>query len=156
MPLAMMMIYRTFISHICAFSLQIFLLPVPTHPGTQIFLQVQNPSHPEVKNPCPTGPAHEYHNKKKNMRTSPLPITILELILHNRYLSLPQAIQIQLDLCGDLAVLFRTFQIQNLEIFLEGQPHILPLTGFMITDPSRTSSTMRILGYEIKKGLRVV
>ena len=83
MPLAMMMIYRTFISHICAFSLQIFLLPVPTHPGTQIFLQVQNPSHPEVKNPCPTGPAHEYHNKKKNMRTSPLPIKILELILHN-------------------------------------------------------------------------
>ena len=39
------------------FAFKIFLLPVPTRPGTRPFLQVPDPSRPEVKNPFPSDPA---------------------------------------------------------------------------------------------------
>ena len=39
------------------FAFKIFLLPVPTRPGTRPFLQVPDPSRPEVKNPYPSDPA---------------------------------------------------------------------------------------------------
>ena len=37
------------------FAFKIFLLPVPTRPGTRTFLQVPDSSRPEVKNPYPSG-----------------------------------------------------------------------------------------------------
>ena len=40
------------------FAFKIFSLPVPTRPGTRTFLQVPDPSRPEVKNPYPSDPAH--------------------------------------------------------------------------------------------------
>ena len=40
------------------FAFKIFLLPVPTRPGTRTFLQVPDPSRPEVKNPYPSDPAY--------------------------------------------------------------------------------------------------
>ena len=39
------------------FAFKIFLLPVPTRPGTRPFFQVPDPSRPEVKNPYPSDPA---------------------------------------------------------------------------------------------------
>ena len=39
------------------FAFKIFLLPVPTRPGTRPFLQVPDPSRPEIKNPYPSDPA---------------------------------------------------------------------------------------------------
>ena len=36
------------------FAFKIFSLPVPTRPGTRTFLQVPDPSRPEVKNPYPS------------------------------------------------------------------------------------------------------
>ena len=42
------------------FAFKIFLLPVPTRPGTRTFLQVPDPSRPEVKNPYPSDPAHQH------------------------------------------------------------------------------------------------
>ena len=69
MPLAIMMICRTFISHIYVlFAFKIFLLPVPTRPGTRTFLQVPNPSHPEVKNPYPSDPAAHPYNPVHHQR----------------------------------------------------------------------------------------
>ena len=43
------------------FAFKIFSLPVPTRPGTRIFLQVPDPSRPEVENPYPSdrGPYSE-------------------------------------------------------------------------------------------------
>ena len=41
------------------FACKIFLLPVPTRPGTRTFLQVPDPSRPEVKNPYPSDPGHD-------------------------------------------------------------------------------------------------
>ena len=41
------------------FAFKIFALPIPTRPGTQTFLQVPDPSRPEVKNPYPSDPARE-------------------------------------------------------------------------------------------------
>ena len=38
------------------FAFKIFSLPVPTRPGTRTFLQVPDPSRPEVKNPYPSDP----------------------------------------------------------------------------------------------------
>ena len=38
------------------FAFKIFSLPVPTRPNTQTFLQVPDPSRPEVKNPYPSDP----------------------------------------------------------------------------------------------------
>ena len=43
------------------FAFKIFLLPVPTRPGTRPFLQVPDPSRPEVKNPYPSDPAHTWY-----------------------------------------------------------------------------------------------
>ena len=40
--------------------LKFFLLPIPTRPGTRTFLQVPDPSRPEVKNPYPSDPAHDW------------------------------------------------------------------------------------------------
>ena len=40
------------------FAFKIFSLPVPTPPGTRPFLQVPDPSRPEVKNPYPSDPDH--------------------------------------------------------------------------------------------------
>ena len=42
------------------FAFKIFLLPVPTRPGTRPFLQVPDPSRPEVKNPYPSDPEYEW------------------------------------------------------------------------------------------------
>ena len=42
------------------FAFKIFSLPVPTRPGTRTFWQVPDPSRPEVKNPYPSDPAHEW------------------------------------------------------------------------------------------------
>ena len=42
------------------FAFKIFLLPVPTRPGTRPFLQVPDPSRPEVKNPYPSDPDHNH------------------------------------------------------------------------------------------------
>ena len=39
------------------FAFKIFLLLVPTRPGTRTFCQVPDPSRPEVKNPYPSDPA---------------------------------------------------------------------------------------------------
>ena len=39
------------------FAFKMFLLPVPTRPGTRPFLQVPDPSRPKVKNPYPSDPA---------------------------------------------------------------------------------------------------
>ena len=38
------------------FAFKIFSLPVPTRPGTRTFLQVPDPSRPEVKNLYPSDP----------------------------------------------------------------------------------------------------
>ena len=38
------------------FAFKIFSLPIPTRPGTRTFLQVPDPSRPEVKNPYPSDP----------------------------------------------------------------------------------------------------
>ena len=40
------------------FAFKIFSLPIPTRPGIRTFLQVPNPSRPEVQKPYPLGPAH--------------------------------------------------------------------------------------------------
>ena len=40
------------------FAFKIFSLPVPTRPGTRPFLQLPDPSRPEVKNPYPSDPAN--------------------------------------------------------------------------------------------------
>ena len=40
------------------FAFKIFSLPVPTRPGTRTFLQVPDPSRPEVKNLYPSDPDH--------------------------------------------------------------------------------------------------
>ena len=58
MPLAMMMICRTFISHIFAFCLKTFLT---IRPGTWNFVQVPDPSRPEVKKPYPSDPGRGSH-----------------------------------------------------------------------------------------------
>ena len=55
MALAMMMIC---LSPNVLSAFKIFLLPVPTRPGTRTFLQVPDPSRPEVKNPYPSDPDH--------------------------------------------------------------------------------------------------
>ena len=39
------------------FAFKIFSLPIPTRPGTRTFLQVPDPSRPEVKNLYPSDPA---------------------------------------------------------------------------------------------------
>ena len=41
------------------FSRKICSLPIPTRPGTRTFLQVPDPSRPEVKNPYPSDPAYK-------------------------------------------------------------------------------------------------
>ena len=41
------------------FAFKIFSLPVPTRPGTRTFLQLPDPSRPEVKNPYPSDPDRE-------------------------------------------------------------------------------------------------
>ena len=41
------------------FAFKIFLLPVPTRPGTRTFLQLPDPSRPEVKNPYPSDPVDQ-------------------------------------------------------------------------------------------------
>ena len=41
------------------FAFKIFSLPIPTRPGTRTFLQVPDPSRPEVKNPYPSDPAYK-------------------------------------------------------------------------------------------------
>ena len=38
------------------FASKFFPLPIPTRPGTRTFLQVPNPSRPEVQKPYPSGP----------------------------------------------------------------------------------------------------
>ena len=50
------------------FAFKIFSLPVPTRPGTRTFLQVPNPSHPEVKNPYPSDPAAHPYNPVHHQR----------------------------------------------------------------------------------------
>ena len=40
------------------FASKIFSLPIPTRPGTRIFLQVPDLSRPEVKNPYPSDPGY--------------------------------------------------------------------------------------------------
>ena len=46
------------------FAFKIFSLPVPTRPGTRTFLQVPDPSRPEVKNLYPSDPAHRTESQK--------------------------------------------------------------------------------------------
>ena len=41
------------------FAFKIFSLPVPTRPDTRSFLQVPDPSRPEVKKPYPSDPAND-------------------------------------------------------------------------------------------------
>ena len=41
------------------FAFKIFSLPVPTRPSTRTFLQVPDPSRPEVKKPYPSDPAYK-------------------------------------------------------------------------------------------------
>ena len=43
------------------FAFKIFSLPIPTRPGTRTFLQVPDPSRPEVKNPYPSDPGQGPH-----------------------------------------------------------------------------------------------
>ena len=45
------------------FASKIFSLPIPTRPGTRTFLQVPDPSHPEVKKTYPPGPGHHHHHR---------------------------------------------------------------------------------------------
>ena len=52
-----------------AFGLYIFPLPVPTRPGTRTFLQVPDPSRPEVKNPYPSDPAQDVSDSPHTERT---------------------------------------------------------------------------------------
>ena len=55
------------------FASKIFSLPIPTRPGTRTFLQVPDPSHPEVKNPYPSDPAHKLFQVWANKLAAPLP-----------------------------------------------------------------------------------
>ena len=52
------------------FAFKIFSLPVPIRPGTRTFWQVPDPSHPEVKNPYPSNPAHEPKSTTIRTRSS--------------------------------------------------------------------------------------
>ena len=45
------------------FAFEICSLPVPTRPGTRTFLQVPDPSRPEVKDPYPSDPAQDSHSQ---------------------------------------------------------------------------------------------
>ena len=50
------------------FAFKIFLLPVPTRPGTRTFWQVPDPSCPEVKNPYPSDPVSDTETVTETIR----------------------------------------------------------------------------------------
>ena len=51
------------------FAFKIFSLPVPTRPGTRTFLQVPDPSRPEVENPYPSDPGCDKYQVYAQFKT---------------------------------------------------------------------------------------
>ena len=58
------------------FAFKIFSLPVPTRPGTRPFLQLPDPSRPEVKNPYPSDPAYGQRDRKQTAFMTPFSIDL--------------------------------------------------------------------------------
>ena len=63
------------------FAFKFFSLPVPTRPGTRTFLQVADPSRPEVKNPYPSDPGDDDGEEKDIRMRSTMKILFLMMVV---------------------------------------------------------------------------